>query len=86
MGQDTIARLAWVEGEYDNLRTALRWLIDHDEVARAQLLGAGLMGFWNLSRRVAEGRVWQREVLEMPARPETSAARGGALIALGSLD
>src|SRR5262249_13750499 len=47
-----------LEPEVDNLRTALRCLIDQADADRAGRLGAVLARFWMYSNRVAEARRW----------------------------
>jgi non-specific serine/threonine protein kinase len=83
-GRDTLARIAQIDRERDNFRTALRWLIDHGEAARAQGLGAALGHFFTFNG-VAEGRAWLDEVLSMPDGGEDVGQRAFALIEAGWL-
>lgn len=68
---------AWVPQlvrENDNLRAALRWLIDRGDVERAERLGAALPRFWLFSGQVKEGRAWLTELLALsPDQPPTRA-------------
>ncbi len=71
-----------VEPEHDNLRAAMRWLIDHDG-AGAQQLGAALGGFWYLRGPFAEARRLLDQALQASVAP--TAARGQALLAAARL-
>jgi non-specific serine/threonine protein kinase len=88
-------QLAWfqrLEAEHDNLRTALRWLLDHREDALALRMGAALGDFWDWRGYQAEGWRWFGEILTLP--PETDPAlfgkvqrlAGACLLWLGDLD
>ena len=66
----------WLHDEHDNLRAALETLADTAPEA-ALRLAATLWFHWVFSGRVAEGRLWLRRVLALPAAP--SAARAAAL-------
>ncbi len=65
-----------LERDHDNLRAALRWMIDHGDDAIGLRLAASLTRFWSARGHLAEGRRWLREAL---ATPGESAARGKAL-------
>jgi non-specific serine/threonine protein kinase len=56
-----------LEREYDNIRLALRWLLDHDADEPALRLGAALGQFWYLRGYLREGRQWLAEALEQAA-------------------
>ncbi len=71
-----------VEPEHDNLRAAMRWLIDHDG-AGAQQLGAALGGFWYIRGPFAEARRLLDQALQASVAP--TAARGQALLAAARL-
>jgi predicted ATPase len=71
--------------DHDNLRAALRWLIDQADTERAQLLGAYLARYWMYSRHVKEGRAWLGELMAMPGSPAVSfRTRGRMLVAATS--
>jgi predicted ATPase/transcriptional regulator with XRE-family HTH domain len=67
-----------LEEEHDNLRSAMRWLIEHDGAA-AQQLGAALREFWYIRGHYAEARQLLNQALAASATPTT--ARGHALLA-----
>lgn len=71
--------------EHDNLRAALRWLIDRDEAERALAMSTHLWRFWQIRSHLSEGRRWIAEVLAMPGAQARTAVRVRALIALGSI-
>jgi len=63
---DSDLTFAELELEHDNLRSALRWLIDHHHIEPAERL-AGLLGrFWFFNGHFSEGRTWFTEVLDLP--------------------
>jgi predicted ATPase/DNA-binding CsgD family transcriptional regulator len=62
--------LVWfqrLEAEQDNLRTALRWLLDHQEYALALRMGGALSDFWDWRGYHAEGWRWLEEILAVPS-------------------
>jgi predicted ATPase/DNA-binding CsgD family transcriptional regulator len=65
--------------EHDNVRAALRWLIDRGQVEPAQQLAGAVGSLWQESGRAEEGREWLFEILALPT-PVRSAARARALI------
>jgi non-specific serine/threonine protein kinase len=59
-----------VEPEHDNIRHALRWLIDCREVETVVQFAAALGPFWFFNGRFSEGRAWLNEVLAFPHRAD----------------
>jgi non-specific serine/threonine protein kinase len=53
-----------VEWGHEDVRGALRWLLDHDEGERALRLATALGYFWEVRGYTAEGRRWLEETLE----------------------
>lgn len=49
--------------EHDNLRAALRWLLDHEDVENASRLAVALGGYWYLQGHLKEGQQWLTAVL-----------------------
>jgi predicted ATPase/DNA-binding CsgD family transcriptional regulator len=45
-----------LEREHDNLRTALRWLLEREEVEMALRLGGAMCQFWAMRGHLSEGR------------------------------
>lgn len=76
-----LARLGW---ELDNLRTALRWLLDGGEVERELHLAATLLGFWHARCHFSEGRRWLEAGLARHERVSVR-VRMTALQAAGAL-
>jgi predicted ATPase/transcriptional regulator with XRE-family HTH domain len=52
-----------VASEVDNVRAALRWLLDRDETERALEFVGYLLWFWDAIGRGREGRTWGEEAL-----------------------
>jgi predicted ATPase/DNA-binding NarL/FixJ family response regulator len=85
LGRDQSAALDLLELEHDNLRAALRWCIDNNDVGRGLRLGAALWRFWYVRGFFTEGRTWLAELLSLPSAGPRSAARANALSAAGNL-
>jgi predicted ATPase/DNA-binding CsgD family transcriptional regulator len=64
-GADQKTWLQRLEREQDNLRAALHWAIDHNEVEFAQRMAGALQPFWFRRGRWSEGRRWLEEALAM---------------------
>ncbi len=90
------AQRAWylrLEREHDNLRAALRWLLDQDDPAEREAglrLAAALGVFWWLRGYHAEGCRWLEEALARAPQGEeadaaTPAVRTRGLLAAGAL-
>ncbi|MGH2406556.1 MAG: ATP-binding protein [Candidatus Limnocylindrales bacterium] len=72
------------ERQVDNVRAALRWTIDHDELDLALEAVGALWRFWHLRGHLREGQRWASEVLDKA--PEVSSnRRTRALNTLGGL-
>jgi predicted ATPase/DNA-binding XRE family transcriptional regulator len=52
-----------LEQEYDNIRNALRWALEHDDAEIALRLCGALCVFWNGRGYVSEGRQWLSQSL-----------------------
>jgi predicted ATPase/DNA-binding CsgD family transcriptional regulator len=61
--RDQVAMTARLRRDLENLRQALRWTLDHDELVRAARFGAALWRFWLLSGLLSEGLGWLRAIL-----------------------
>jgi non-specific serine/threonine protein kinase len=82
--------LAWLgrlEQEHDNLRAALRCLLDDGDAAGALRLGAALWPFWYARGYLREGRRWLEAVLAPAAAqgPELRPPRARVLTGAGRL-
>jgi predicted ATPase/DNA-binding CsgD family transcriptional regulator/transcriptional regulator with XRE-family HTH domain len=77
-----------LDREHDNLRAALRWLLDQDDPAEqeAALRLAGALGdFWWRRGYHAEGRRWLEAALTRAPQDADPAVRIHALLALGGI-
>lgn len=64
---------AWyrrLEAEHDNLRAALRWLLDHEEPEEAMRLAGALAYFWWLRGNNAEALHWAEEGLRLASNAD----------------
>lgn len=81
-------RAAWLERleqEYDQLRVALRQLLNAGEGEEGLRLAAGLREFWLSTGRIDEGRDWLRAFLTLPQAEARTAIRAWALDVAGAL-
>ena len=82
---------AWMdrlEREHDNLRAALSWAKERDDVEAGLRLAGTLSWFWWMRGYFAEGSNWTEDFLERAARGDPSAldgARAKALLGAGML-
>jgi DNA-binding CsgD family transcriptional regulator len=77
----------WVErleGEHDNLREALSWVLEQGEGEQALRLGATLWRFWHVQGYLSEGISWMERVLA-EGEPAASPVRVKALEGMGWL-
>ena len=77
--------LDWFETEISNLRIALRWAIDQEQIESAMRLAAGMYWFWEARSYQREALDWYRAVLVLPGEVESemriSALNAGASVA-----
>jgi predicted ATPase/DNA-binding CsgD family transcriptional regulator len=50
--------LNWLDGEHDNIRTALAWALEVGRIEAGLRLANALMGFWEIRGYVPEGLTW----------------------------
>jgi predicted ATPase/DNA-binding XRE family transcriptional regulator len=87
-GAEGEAWMARLEREHDNLRAALSWAKERDDVEAGLRLAGTLSWFWWMHGYFAEGRNWTEDFLERAARGDPSAldgARAKALLGAGLL-
>jgi predicted ATPase/transcriptional regulator with XRE-family HTH domain len=58
VGRDQARWMATCEVEHENVRAALRWLLDHDELQAAARLASALWRFWWTRGHLTDGRAW----------------------------
>jgi predicted ATPase/DNA-binding CsgD family transcriptional regulator len=79
---EQLDRFRELRREHHNLQAALQYTLEDDhcqQVRQGAELGNALYGYWHMSGLLREGRYWYAKVLgKLP--PETSAARGWALV------
>ena len=73
-GPDQRVVLKQLEAEHDNIRVALRWLVDKNDAGTA-LRFADMGWFWSLRGHWAEARAWLDSVLAIPCGSEYVGAR-----------
>jgi predicted ATPase/DNA-binding CsgD family transcriptional regulator len=83
-GPDGPALVSRLELEHDNMRTALRWLLDNGDVDRGVQMAGALWSFWEVHGHVAEGLTWLDAALAT-ARTASPAVRARALIGAAAL-
>lgn len=83
-GPTQVVMLEQLELEHDNLRGALRWLIEQDDTERVLRLAAALWIFWHTHGHLSEGRRWLEAALA-EAYKGPKALRAKALCGLGRL-
>jgi predicted ATPase/class 3 adenylate cyclase/DNA-binding CsgD family transcriptional regulator len=76
--------LAALEGDHDNLRAALQWVLATGDGERALRFVVALTLFWKIHGHYSEGEAWCRRALGA-VPPDSSPLRARALWALGHL-
>jgi predicted ATPase/DNA-binding CsgD family transcriptional regulator len=84
-GADQARWLNLLEAEHENIRAALRWLIDQDQQQLAQRLAGSIWMFWFIRGYVGEGRRWLAEALATENADADNRARAKALNAAAAL-
>lgn len=85
-GPDQRAGLAQVEVEQDNLRAALAWTLERNEIAVGLRLGTALRWFWIMRGSPSEGRRWLETLLARSDRVQLpDAIRADARSVAGEL-
>jgi predicted ATPase/DNA-binding CsgD family transcriptional regulator len=83
-GGEQQQRLAQLEREHDNLRTALYWLLEQKELEMALRLSGALWRYWWMTGQVNEGRTFLEQALR-ESKQAGIKIRAKALNALGTL-
>ncbi len=83
-GADEIAWLRRLDAEHDNLRTALRWTLDHAPADTALRATAAIFRFWERRSLSSEGREWLEQALARASDDAPPKHHGRVLSALAS--
>ena len=81
---DGPALLVELDREHDNLRAALRWLLDHGRAEHSIRLAGALWSFWEARGHLSEGLAWLQAALAQ-GPTASPAARARALIGAAAL-
>jgi predicted ATPase len=81
LGPQQVAWYQRLNAQYDDIRAALEWAIEHDDASLGQLAARALWRFWETEGHVHEGRAWLARLLALGPGP----ARIGALFGAGRL-
>jgi predicted ATPase/DNA-binding CsgD family transcriptional regulator len=85
-GERQVAWLERLEREHDNLRAAMRWLLERGESERAARFGWALWLFWGIRAHFAEGRRSMEQALSVKGSAAMPAsARAKALYVAGMM-
>lgn len=79
LGPERVAQLHRLESEHDNLRVALAWYREADEVELELRLASALTGFWYQRGYLSEGRGWLEKAIK-----KAEGGRGKAETSLAS--
>jgi predicted ATPase/DNA-binding SARP family transcriptional activator/DNA-binding CsgD family transcriptional regulator len=89
-GPDQLLWLERLTKEHDNLRAAMRWLLEAGEPEKVARFGWALWLFWWIRGRFTEGRRWMEEALAsgeaMPPRDRAKALFVAGTMATGQTD
>ena len=85
VGRDGPSVLDRLEVEHDNLRAALRWMIDGDRADLALRLGSAIWRFWQLRGHLNEAHNWFEEIFTLPSAAERNERRQAGLTANASV-
>ncbi len=55
--------LSWLEREYDNIRLALTWALDHHQIEAGLSIANAVYALWDVRNTVREGRLWYERFL-----------------------
>jgi non-specific serine/threonine protein kinase len=75
-----------LEGEHDNLRSALAWCTEQGHGEVGLRLGTALSEFWDVRGYLTEGRERLMKLLSLPGAEARTSRRGRALYAAGILN
>jgi predicted ATPase/DNA-binding CsgD family transcriptional regulator len=85
IGPDQATWFGQLDREKDNLRAALHWAVNHDEIDTATRLGSSLWRFWERKGYLSEGRSQLISILALSPDPPSVSATCGVLTGAGVL-
>jgi predicted ATPase/class 3 adenylate cyclase len=85
MGSEKGRWLDLLDQEHDNLRAAITWAIETDQVETAMRLVSALWRFWQMRGHLAEGLALAMRAVEMPDAEQYPECQARALDAAGGL-
>jgi predicted ATPase/DNA-binding CsgD family transcriptional regulator len=62
-GQDQHVWLNWLDGEYDNIRAALKWSLESSQTESGLRIANAIYPFWTIRDYVEEGLKWMEQLL-----------------------
>jgi non-specific serine/threonine protein kinase len=77
--------LGRIELEHANVRAALQWLYENEEIAQADELASALWWFWLRRNHLQEGRGWLERLLDSGVAARPALQRANLLMQLGSI-
>lgn len=90
VGSDQVHWLQRLELEHDNVRAALRWLLEHGQAELAARIAGALWRFWWTHGHLTEGRQWLDAVLvaefDLDSRTRAQALAGNGVLARSQRD
>jgi predicted ATPase/DNA-binding CsgD family transcriptional regulator len=72
--------LNWLEGEHDNLRTALSWSLESGRIEEGLRIATALSRFWEIRGLVQEGLAWFERLLAQADEEISLVVRVNALV------
>jgi predicted ATPase/DNA-binding NarL/FixJ family response regulator len=84
-GPDELAALLRLDEERDNIRSALRWLIEIGDTAHGQRLGGAFGMYWFFRSALTEGATWLLSLLAMPGGDQPTVWRAKLLSCASSI-
>lgn len=85
LGPGETPALAYLEREHENVRAALRWLLQQGAADRAQRLAGAFGRFWWFRGYFTEGESWLAQALALPGGDAHTVGRARCLYGLGAL-
>ncbi len=74
-----------IEGDYENIRAAMRWTIARGEAETALRFGDALARLWTERGPISEGRALLAQILALPAAQAATPRRAAMLLKAGKL-